>query len=218
MLTIPSIDLLGTIGDCLPFIDADKDAVERRCVQLTWDGALFHASATDGIRAAVSSWDPDDVPDEDVQDEIGTTLGEDTDGAWSFVLSSDDAAHLLKTAKPVKGMEYVPLHVTYDGELLTVRRSKATRLPGFTLAYDGMAHDFPDVRTYVVEAAGKAESVKEIAFNAVLMADFGKVRQRGNPARWTFAGDRSPAVVEIGERFVGAIMPVRPSEDRAEAA
>lgn len=215
MLTIPTTDLLGTIGDCLPFIPADKEDVERRCVHLRWDGGQFHASATDGIRAVVSSWHPDDIPDADVQDEIGTTLGEDSDGEWEFILSADDAAHLLKTAKPVKGMEYTPLHVTWDGELLTVRRSKASRLPGFTLAYDGMDHVFPDVRAYVVEAAGKAEPVKEISFNAVLVADFGKVRQRGNPARWTFGGDRHPAVVEIGERFVGAIQPVRASEDKA---
>ena len=217
MLTIPTADLLGTIGDCLPFISGDKEDVERRCVHLRWDGAMFHASSFDGIRAAVSSWDPDDIPDTDVQDEIGTALGEDTDGEWEFLLSSDDAAHLLKTAKPVKGMEYVPLFVTFDGPLLTVRRAKATRLPGFTLAYDGMGHAFPDLRGFVVEAAGKTEPVKEISFNAVLMADFGKVRQRGNPARWTFAGDRSPAVVEIGERFVGALMPVRPAEDKAAA-
>jgi hypothetical protein len=179
---------------------------------------MFHASATDGYRVAVSSWNPDDVPDSDVQDEIGTTLGEDDGGEWEFILSADDAGHLLKTAKPAKGMEYVPLFVTFDGPLLTVRRSKAARLPGFALTYDGMAHVFPDLRSYVVEAAGRAEPVKEIAWNAELMADFGKVRQRGNPARWTFSGDRHPMVVEIGERFVGAIQPVRPSEGRAEAA
>lgn len=217
MLTIPTTDLLGCIGDCLPFISPDKDDVERRCIQLRWDGDTFHASATDGIRAVVSSWNPDDDVDEDVQFEIGTTLGEDTPGEWQFLLSADDAAHLLKTAKPVKGLEYVPLFVELDMTLLKVRRAKQARLPGFTITYDGLDFPFPDLRGYVVEAAGRVEPVKEIAFNAVLVADFGKVRQRGNPARWTFGGDRHPAVVEIGDRFVGVIQPVRPAEDKAAA-
>jgi hypothetical protein len=216
-LTIPTVDLLGCIGDALPFIDPDKDVTERRCVHLRWDGALFHVSATDGIRAAISSWSPDDTPDEDVQYEIGTTLGEDGDATWEFLLTADDASHLLKTAKPSKGHEYAPLYVTFDGPLLKVRRDREAQVPGFTLTYEGLDHTFPDLRGYVVEAAGKAEPVKEIAWNAVYMADFGKVRQRGGAARWTFSGDRSPAVVEIGVRFVGALMPVRPAEGKAAA-
>lgn len=216
MLTIPTTDLLGCIGDCMPFITPDKDDVAMRVVHLRWDGDLFHASATDGIRAVVSSWSPDDKPDDDVQGELGVDLGDDN-GPWEFLLSADDAAHLLKAAKPVKGFEYTPLFVEVDGDLLRVRRAKEARLPGFVITYDRAGDAFPDVRQYVVDAAGKAEPVKEIAWNASLMADFGKVRQRGHAARWTFSGDRSPAVVEIGERFVGALMPVRPREDKEAA-
>ncbi len=218
MLTISTIDLLGCIADALPFIPADKDDTTLRCVQLRWDGERLHVSATDHYRVAISSWDPDDTPDEDVQYEIGTTLGEDGDGTWEFLLTADDAAHLLKTAKPSKGHEYAPLFVTFDGPLLKVRRDREAQVPGFTLTYEGLSHEYPDLRGYVVEAAGKAEPVKEISWNAVYMADFGRVRQRGGAARWTFSGDRSPAVVEIGERFIGALMPVRPAEDKAEAA
>lgn len=216
-LTIPSVDLLGCIADALPFIPSDKDDVTLRCVQLRWDGTLLHVSATDRYRVAISSWNPDDTPDNDVQYEIGTVLGEDQDFTWEFLLTADDATHLLKTAKPSKGHEYAPLYITWDGPLLKVRRDREAQVPGFSLIYEGLDHTFPDVRGYVVEAAGKAEPVKEISWNAVLMADFGKVRQRGGAARWTFGGDRNPAVVEIGERFVGAIQPVRAAEDKAAA-
>ncbi len=217
MLTIPTRDLLGCIADALPFIPSDKDDTTLRCVQLRWDGSLLHVSATDRYRVAISSWDPDDTPDDDVQYEIGTVLGEDSDGTWECMLSADDAGHLLKTAKPSKGHEYAPLFVTLDGELVKVRRDREAQVPGFSLIYEGLDLEFPDLRGHVVEAAGKAEPVKEISFNAVYLATFGSVRQRGNTSRWTFAGDRGPAVVEIGERFVGALMPVRPAEEKATA-
>jgi hypothetical protein len=180
-------------------------------VHLRWDGAQFHASSTDGIRAVVSSWSPDDRPDKDVQEELGIGLGGD-DEPWEFILASEDAAHLLSTAKPIKHLEYVPLFVDCDGLNLTVRRAKQLRCPGFSVAYDGKTHGFPDLRETVVAAMGKAEATKEIWFNASLMADFSKARQRGGPAKFTFAGPDAATVVEIGERFVGVIQPVRISE------
>lgn len=207
-LTIPSNDLVGCIADALNFISPDKEDLERRVVHLRWDGELFHASATDGLRVAVSSWSADDPPERDEQHELGVELGSD-DPPWEFLLSSDDATHLVKTAKPVKGLEHVALVIDHDGEVLGVKRSKQARVPGFALAYDAQPYAYPDLRRFVVAALEDAEPVKEISLNMALVVDFGKVRQRGHAARWTFAGTEKPAVVEIGPRFVGAIQPVR---------
>lgn len=214
MLTITTADLAGCIADALNFISPDKEDDQRRVVHLRWDADhdLFHASATDAIRVAISSWSPDDKPEQDVQHELGVELGSDGP-SWEFVLTADDAAHLLKTIKPVKGLEYVPLFLDCDGALLGVTRSKEARVPGFALSYDSAGTPFPDLRTVVVEALGRAEPVKEIWWNQALAMDFGKVRQRGNAAKWTFAGSDKPAVVEIGERFVGALMPVRTGDE-----
>lgn len=209
--TIPTADLVGCIADALNFVSPDKEDTERRCVHLRWTGDLFHASALDGIRCAVSSWSPDDRPDKDVQDALETKLG--GGDPFEAILGFDDAKHLLDTAKPIKNLEYVPLFLDCDGWSLSVRRAKQTRVPGFSLTYDGMTHAFPDVREVVVAALAGIEPVKEIWFNAVLMADFGKVRQRGGAAKFTFGGPEHATVVEIGERFVGAIQPVRAADE-----
>lgn len=205
--TIPTADLHGILSDVIHFASPDKDDDQRRAVHLRWDGTLLYASATDAIRVAVSSWSPDDKPDKDVQGRLGEELG--GGDPFEVLLAHDDVKHLLDTAKPIKNLEYVPLHLDSDGWSLTVRRSKQTRVPGFSLAYDGLSHAYPDLREVVVTAMANAEPVKEIWLNAALMADFGKVRQRGGPAKYTFAGPDRPTVVEIGDRFVGAIQSVR---------
>ncbi len=211
MLTIPSADLAGCIADALHFISPDKEDAEHRCVHLRWDGRLFHASATDLLRVAVSSWSPEDQPDKDVQDPLGVELGS-VDDPWEFLLSADDAAHLLKAAKPIKDLEYLPLFVDVDGSVMSVKRSKQHRVPGFALSYDGLPYGFADLRVFVANAMGAAEPVKEWGVNMLLAMDFGRVRQRGGGAKWTFAGADRPAVVEIGHRFVGAIQPIRLGE------
>lgn len=53
--------------------------------------------------------------------------------------------------------------------------------------------------------------LRSVAYSPKLLADFGKVRPRG-PLRLTFAGEHKPTLVAIGERFVGAIQPVKESE------
>lgn len=212
MLTMHTVDLVGCLNDALPFVALDKDDTERRCVELRWDGELFHTSADSHFHAGVSSWSPDDPPEKDVQDELEVKLGSD-DGPWACILDIEDVDHLLKTVKPAKGLEYVPLFIDWDGQFLTVRRSKQTRVPGLTLAYDGMTHAFPDVRRAVVEAASRLEDVKEIQYNGSFLAAFGKVRTRGGCMKLTFGGARGTTIVEVGHRFVGLIQPVRPAED-----
>ncbi len=212
MLTIPTTDLLGTIADAANFVSHHKDDEQRRCVELRWDGELFHASAHSGIHLGISSWSPDDRPDADVQDELEVVLGSD-DPPWSCVLTLDDVKHLLATAKPVKGLEYVPLFVDWDGRFLTVTRAKQARLPGLKLSYDGQEFAFPDLREIVVKAAASLEEVKEILFNPTYLSAFGAVRQRGGYLKLTFGGADGTTIGEVGSRFVGAIQPIRPAED-----
>lgn len=214
MLTIPTSDLVGCIADTLHFVSPDKDD-PLHSVHLRWDGRQFHATATDTIRAAISSWSPDDQPEKDVQHELGVELGS-ADDPWTFVLAVDDATHLLATAKPIKKLEYLPLYVECDGTQLQVRRARQARVPGFALTYDAEPHTYPDVREVVVGAAAFTEPVKEIWYNAALLADFGKVRQRGHAAKLTFGGTTKTTIIEIGERFIGLIQPVR-TGDRDDA-
>lgn len=211
-ITIPTAELVGILCDAISFISADKDDVERRVVELRWDGSMLHASALDGFRAVVSSWHPDDDPCRPVEYPLGTDLG-GPDAPWDVVLEADDVKHLIDTAKTRKGQEYVPVVVDADPPVLAVTRAKLHRLvPGFKVSYDGTSSQFPNVREMIVTAAGDVEATKELWFNPCLMADFAKVRQRGGPMKLTLAGPLHPAIVEIGTRFIGLIQPVRNGE------
>jgi hypothetical protein len=211
-ITVPSAELAGILGDALPFISADKDDVERRVIELRWDGSMLHASALDGFRAVVSSWHPDDDPSRPVEYPLGTDIGGD-DRPWDVVLHAEDVKHLLATAKTPKGQEYVPVTIDADPPVLTITRAKLHRLvPGFKASYDGASSEFPNVREMIVNAAGAVDATKEVWFNAALVADFAKARQRGGPMKLTLAGPLHPAIVEIGERFIGLIQPVRNGE------
>jgi hypothetical protein len=59
--------------------------------------------------------------------------------------------------------------------------------------------------------------VKEIAFTAKWLADFAKVRPRG-PLELGFTGPESLVHVTVGNRFMGAITPVRRSADNERLA
>lgn len=210
MITIPSADLHGIIHDAHQLVSPDKDDEQGRSVHLYWDGSMMHAAVCTPFRAAMSSWHPDDDPDQDTQTELGVTLG-GADEPWGIVLTHDDAKHLLANVKPPKHREYTPIEVEYRDGIIIVTRRKQTRLPGFRLTIDGFGDDYepPDVSALVEKTLAGAQSTSTVAFNACLLADFGKVRQRGCAMRLILAGPM--AAVRIGERFAGAIGTVRES-------
>lgn len=59
-VTITTGDLCGLLLDVAPFAFPDDDLPDVNVIRLEWDGAMLHASATDTLRAARSSWHPDD--------------------------------------------------------------------------------------------------------------------------------------------------------------
>lgn len=210
MITVPTADLTGVLNDVIPFAYPEDDLPQINAVRLEWDGKRLHAIATDRTRIAWSTYDPTDPPEKEYQPALDTEWG-GKDDPWALSLSLEDAEHLAKTYKLGGKQCYVPLTVEHDTNTVKVARSRNTGFSAITfVATDRTNLDqggFPDVRA-VLSKADTAKATKELALSAKLIADFAKVRPRG-AMHCTFTGTNSLVHITIGQRFVGAIQPVR---------
>lgn len=214
MITIPTGDLCGIIADCIPFAFPDDNIPILNSIRLEWDGQQLHAMATDKIRVAWSTWDPGDDPDTDgdVQEDLFTDWGSG-DEAWSINLPLLDAKDLVSNFKLKPKERSCPLAIDLDDGRLKVDRSRMTGHSALRMVIAGtpLDGDWPDLRQ-ILAAASTSTAVRTVAYTPRMLADFGKVRPRG-PLRLTFTGETKPTLVEIGERFVGAIQPVKEDRD-----
>ena len=209
-VTIPTSELVGALADVIPFACAEDELPTINCVRIEWDGQQLHALATDMFRVAISSWDPDDAPDEDVQDDLFTSFGSGDD-PWHLLVPLSDAKDLVKVFKLPPKEGRAALTVDVDNGRLAVRRSRESGHSALTATIDGTGVEFPDVRKLLAKN-DVIQPARTLAFTARFMADFAKVRPRG-PLLLTFTGDASLVHVAIGERFVGAIVPTRLGSD-----
>lgn len=216
MITVPTSELVGIIADTIPFACPDKELPLQRCLRIEWDGEMLHASATDSERIGWSRWHPDDDPDEDAQDDLFTEWG-GTDAPWTVVIGLDDAKDAAKMFKLGAKEGHIPLTVSLEAGQLRVSRSRDTGHSAIThVMRNEMTTEHTDPRVGLdqlpdVEPAGRT------AFVARFVADFAKVRPRG-PLAMTFAGQTGAVRVQIGERFTGAIRPVRVAARRIAPA
>lgn len=213
MITIPTEDFVGILADCIPFASTEEDLVNINAIRVDWDPDRLYASATDRYRVAVSAYDPTDPPQRDTEDMMGVEWG-GADDPWSVNVSLADAIHLTKVFKlPVKHGQ-VPLAIDYVDGRLKVGRDRNTGHPAITVTVDGQMEPFPNLREELASLDVTAK-VAEITFNAKYLADFAKVRPRG-PMVLTFTGDATPCLVQIGQRFTAAIMPIRLGDPQPE--
>jgi hypothetical protein len=207
VITIPTGDLTGIIADVIPFAFSEKDFPALCAVRLEWDGTRLHAFATDRIRLGWSQWEPGDVSDgEEVQDDLFTDWGTG-DEPWATTLDLDDAKELVSVFKlPPKELR-TPLTVDYDPERdrTKVVRARDTGHSAITVIAEGNGEVFPDLRVLLTKS-DKLTKVTGQAYSAKFLADFAKVRPRG-PMDLKFTAGLTR--VSIGERFVGAIVPVQ---------
>lgn len=217
MITIPTGELTGLLSDVIPFAYPDDDLPMLNGVRMEWDGGRLHAMTTDRYRIGWSQWDPDDDPDEDIQEDMFTRWGGDDD-ACNIVISLADAKALVKNFKlPVREAVACPLTLDFGWERLTVARAASTGYSALSNSVEAageVTNEYPDLRQILANQDALL-SVRGVNFTPKLLADFAKVRPRGS-MEMRFTGPKSLVHVSIGERFVGAIMPVRPASPPAE--
>jgi hypothetical protein len=214
VITIPTGDLCGILADCIPFASPDDDIPILNAVRLEWDGAQLHAMSTDRFRVAWSTWQPDDDPDTegDQQEDLFTTWG-GADVPWHIYLPLADAKDIVSNFKLKPKERGCPLQVDHADGQLKVDRSRMTGHSALRMVVAGVVLDSDglDIRRYFADHA-TAKPVRAVAYTPKLLADFGKVRPRG-ALKLTFTGEHAVTLVEIGERFVGAIQPVKERDD-----
>jgi hypothetical protein len=205
-ITIPTTEFVGLINDVLAFAFPKPDLPHVNCVRFDWDGEMLHAAATDTLRAARSSWHPDDADGSGDQDSLFTTLG-GADDPWTVIAGYAEARELVNVYKLPSKEGRTPLTLDYNRGSLRVIRSRDTGHQAITTVVESKAVDFPDVRK-ALDVEPQVEGVEAIHFAGQHLADLGSVRQRGT-LRLTFAGPRRATRVTIGERFVATLNPDR---------
>jgi hypothetical protein len=208
-ITIPTTEFVGLIGDVLAFAFPKLDLPHVNCVRFDWDGEMLHAAATDTLRAARSSWHPDDADGSSDQDSLFTTLG-GADDPWTVIAGYAEARELVSVYKLPSKEGRTPLALDYNRGSLRVIRTRDTGHQAITTVVESKAVDFPDVRK-ALDVEPVVEGVEAIHFVGQHLADLGSVRQRG-ALRLTFAGPRRATRVTIGERFVATLNPDRVGE------
>lgn len=219
MITVPTCELVGLLTDTIPFANPDKDS-SGHVIRIDWDAEqeTLHASASDGYRVAWSTWHTDDDPEQDVQDCLFTAWGGNTDeDSWTAVIGLEDAKDAARMFKLGKDDAYTPVQVALQAGQLRVSRTRDTGHSAIThVMRDATTDQQVDPRSLLDKLPDPGPAA-ELAFTACLLADFAKVRPRG-PMVMTFAGPDKAVRVRIGERFTGAVMPVRVHEERLAPA
>lgn len=224
MITIPTRDLVGIIGDVLAFAWPDDENPRFNVVKLEWDGDNLHAYATDSYVMAWSRWSSIDVKDP----------GEDTSpwggwsDPWSIVLDLADAKKVASIFKlPAKeGGTAVRIH-PQKRQVKIVREHSEARA-GITLMLDESSsvpmmpppdaidrtvredHHlyFPDLRSKLLQWAEREDvPTTKLMVNPRLLAKFNTARPMG-PMKMRISGEDA-VLVSIGEWFCGAIQPMR---------
>jgi hypothetical protein len=207
MITIPTADLVGILSDVVPFAWADEEIPDINCVRIEWDGYKLHALATDRYRLGWSTWEPGDVAvGEEVQDDLFTDWGSGDD-PWAISIALDEAKELIKVFKLPPKEGHTPITVDYDATRWTAKvvRSRDTGHSAITVVVPDTRATFPDLPALLAKNDALAATTGA-NYTAKYMADFAKVRPLG-PLALRFSEGLTH--VSIGERFVGAIMPVK---------
>lgn len=205
MITIQTAQFTGLLTDICPFAFPKDDMPSVNVVRLEWDGEMLHASATDMLRMARSSWHPDDDERGSVSKKpLFPAYGGDDD-RWVVYMRLDDAKKLVEHFKLPAKEGAAPLTLDHREGKLRVVRSADTGLQAVTVIVETHLVDFPDV-SKALDHIMVPDPIPALPLIGRHAADFFSVRQRGD-MKLVFHGLDLPVRVVIGSRFVGQFRP-----------
>lgn len=215
-VTVPSRELTTALTEVALFASPDEDDLDRHCVKIEWDGERLHFLALDGYRTAWASWGPDDIPElgKGEQEPINARYGanHDIEDPVAVTIDTGDVKEIVSSFKVDKKDGRTPISVTIRADQLTLYRSADTGFSEHRLKVRGTQSRLPDVRRWIIDAAGRvadAAPIKAIAFTPTFLADFCKVRP-GKVLQLAFT--EKLVLVQLGRHFKGSIVPATPEK------
>jgi hypothetical protein len=205
MITIPTTELIGCIGDVLPIAGDNKES-ETWGIKIDWDGEALRFAAYDILIGGQVEWTPGEgLESEDETGELIDWGGEDA--PWQTFIHADQAKEIVKLFKLPAKLAFVPVRLKCSptGNQLTVERvdsphaDRVLTIPGFP---EVALNRFP-----LMSDKGPLPNVipaAKLFFSNALLGAFGPVRSHG--VMCVTAGDASePVEIWIGNRFSGFI-------------
>lgn len=150
------------------------------------------------------------------------TKVENADGFQALV-KIQDIKHILATFKSRKGIITTVTLTTSGGAADSSRDSNLTvtladgmfaDADDLTARYGLLDGDFPKVAGLFSAWAAPTEFAS-VGYNPAYLAKFAHVVERGGPIKVAGGGVSKPTIVQAGDYFIGAIMPVRLNDDAA---
>jgi hypothetical protein len=220
MIVLSTRELLGMLGDALPFVATDKDDVAHTCVRVEWapEQERLFISATCRSMAGRTWWDQDTEDSDEMP--YGVDYGQPGFSLRIPVLAVKSIVTTFKLT-PDK-LAYAPLSLSVVDDSVTsnlyrlkIERAAAPDLwPALKLYISGRgapiveAGDPAEVNIHdVIDTAVRAAGVHltdQLAFGPKVLAAFGKVERHG-VLRMEATSERDGAAVLFsgGTRFQG---------------
>jgi hypothetical protein len=222
MITTTTAELLGMIGDMLPFVDPDKDSTALHCVRIEQSGDRLTMLATNRAQAVRVSWEAGDSEGEEWR-----AHGSDAHG-FDLRLTPSDAKAIVSTFKLGMKLDHAPVTLSRragpyaDGTdfLKITREASEDHWSELTMVVTGRgvpnldAGDAPeiDIHELVDKNAERAgvNVTEALAWTPRLLANLGKVERHGVlTMSFTSMRDGAPVYVKAGKRFDGIMYPVK---------
>lgn len=200
-LTITARALKALVAPVLPLAGKDDSLPVICAVLIETRGEYVTATATDRFRFGICR-DRLGVDDNDKPTMPPT--------GWRALIPARDLRTILGFFKASRYFDPVlELAVDDQGERLTVTQGGGLdNIVGATLTVALEQGSYPAIETIARDALTATEAVSEQSFNAAFLGDFKHACRHGEPIVVRFgAAPGKPAMVTVGEHFLGGIMP-----------
>jgi len=220
VITLSTRELLGLLGDALPFVSTDKDDVTHNCVRVEWsaDHERLFMMATNRVQAVRTWWDPDF---EEVDSEETFLYGTDGTPPFSVRVPTINAKSIVSAFKLADKLAYAPVTLTVipDNVVANISRLKIERAaagdlwPALTMHVTGRGApiaengDPNEIDIHgVIDRIGSVPltGVLGVALSPKLLGNFAKVERHGAMLmNFSSNAPGAPVFVRMGVRFDG---------------
>lgn len=200
-ITLKYTELAQLLLPVLPHVESHRynTLPILECVHLEVRAGHLTATATDRYTAAIS------------RVKLG---GEDAPAEWSAALHHSHIKGLLAMFKPARhDMADSTVTLTHTGDAIRAEGG-GVLFSSASVEYRLSLGEYPNVSSIFEERLTAKPEAEPFAINAKLLAKFAvAVGNLGDPLEVRSTSRNRPTIVTVGDRFLGAIMPMRISTE-----